>query len=165
MVLKREVFWERFPAGVTDMFRFGKVVGSVGPHVYLGNQQLADRTFQQDDHSVFTVLGLCHPTSAKWEHQPKRQNTKLSTSCSAAVCAVCPHTAFITEQQHLICHVFIWFLTSSSSSWARNQRNLISIYIFYLSVFAKGRHNWTIYNVELLSFSTEYTAHKICLSG
>ena len=47
------------------MFRFGKVVGSVGPHVYLGNQQLADRTFQQDDHSVFTVLGLCHPTSAK----------------------------------------------------------------------------------------------------
>ena len=66
MILKGEVFRKGFSAGVTDVFSFSEVVGSVAPHVNLRNQQLAYRTFQEDDHCVLTVLSLCHPTSGKF---------------------------------------------------------------------------------------------------
>ena len=95
------------------------------------------------------------------------QNVKIQ-NCQHLVLLLSVQSALtqlssLNNNTWFVMFLYIWFLTSSSSSWVRNQRNLISIYIFYLSVFAKGRHNWTIYNVELLSFSTEYTAHKICL--
>ena len=94
------------------MLRFSEVIGSVGPHVNLWDQQLADGTFQEDDESVLTVLALCHPTSAISKHQ--HQNVKIQ-NCQHLVLLLSALSrlpspsahSFHHQQQHWICNVFV----------------------------------------------------------
>ena len=103
-------------------------------------------------------------------------NTKTSKykivnilSCCCLLCPDCPHpqhTAFIANNNTgFVMFLFSWFLTRSSSSWAQDFRNFSILFpLFYHFLYLLRDAITEPFTMSsLLSFSTEYTAHKICL--